>query len=90
MCLADMLGHDLAGAVEAARLDLVFEHRHAGEGFVVLDCRAAGRNAGGRASDSGDVPKLLLDRPIVEHGEHAPDIQSGCLHALLLAFSLAQ
>src|SRR3979490_2107093 len=81
--LADMPGHDLAGAVEAALVDPVLERRHAGDGFIILDCHAVRGDAAGRASDSRYPAELLLDGLVVEHGQHAANVKSDCFHASL-------
>jgi hypothetical protein len=85
MWFADMLGQDLSRAVEAALFDLVLEPRHAGDGLVVLDRRAAGGDACHRALNSSHLGKLPFDALIVERGQHAANIQSGCFHALPLS-----
>ncbi len=86
---ADMFGHDLAGAVEAALVDLVLERRHAGDGFIILNCHAVRGDAGGRALDPGYPAELLLDGLVVEHGQHAANVKSGCFHASLLSLMSA-
>jgi hypothetical protein len=84
-----MFGHNLAGAVKSARVDLVLQDRHTGDGFVIRDCNTVGGNAGGRRLDATQLAKLLLDALIIEHGQHAAHIKSGCFHALLLSFRSA-
>src|SRR5262249_18778108 len=82
---ADMLGHDLAGAMEAALVDLGLERRHTGDGLIILDSHAVRGAAGGRALDPGYRAELLLDGLVVQHGQHAANVKSGCFHASLLS-----
>ena len=86
---ADMLGHDLAGAMEAALVDLGFERRHTRDGLVILDCHAVRGDAGGRALDPGYPAELLLDGLVVQQGQHAASVESGCFHASLLSLMSA-
>src|SRR5262249_43238591 len=71
-------------AVETAFVDLVLERSHAGDGLVILDGCAAGRDVDTRAQDSGYLAKLLFDALAVEHGQHAAHIQTGWWHVILL------
>src|SRR5262249_9421902 len=86
---ADMLGHHLAGAVEAALVDLGLERRHTSDGLIILDCHAVRGDAGGRALDPGYRAELLLDGLVVLQGQHAANVKSRCFHASLLSLMSA-
>src|SRR5215467_15650996 len=84
-----MLGHDLAGAVEAALVDLGLERRHTSDGLIIFDCRAVRGDAGGRVLDPGYQAELLLDGLVIQRGQHAANVKSGCFHPSLLSLMSA-
>src|SRR6516164_1494587 len=86
---ADMLGHDLAGAVEAALVDLGLERRHTRDALIILDCHAVRGDGGGHALDPEYPAELLLDGLVVQRGQHAANVKSGCFHTSLLSLMSA-